>query len=85
MSESTLSPTAATLAEDVRAGRRSAAQLVEEAERLRERTHAGAMGLNAIVHPASRPVLGESTGPLAGVPVAIKDNLATARGCSRGG
>ena len=69
--------TAADLAAEVRAGRRSVAQLVDDARRMQQRTHEGALGLNAIVHPATAPDLGAATGPLAGVPVAIKDNLAT--------
>ena len=35
------------------------------------------MGLNAIVHPATAPAAAATAGALAGVPVAIKDNLAT--------
>lgn len=77
MSAATNHPTAAALAADVRDGRRSAAQLVAAAQDLRVHTHAGAMGLNAIIHPSSAPDIGDGTGPLAGVPVAIKGNLAT--------
>jgi len=77
MSATDSMPTAAELAADVRAGRRTSAALFDAAAARRVQTHEGPMGLNAIVHLATAPVAAATAGALAGVPVAIKDNLAT--------
>ena len=80
MSRTLLDQGAAQLGAAVREGRAQASEVLAAALARIEETHAGADGLNAIVHRAeatdssTRPL---AMGPLAGVPVAIKDNLAT--------
>ena len=80
MSRSLLDQSAAQLGAAVREGRTTASEVLAAALARVEETHVGAEGLNAIVHraasadPALHPL---AMGPLAGVPVAIKDNLAT--------
>ncbi|MEA2900387.1 MAG: aspartyl-tRNA(Asn)/glutamyl-tRNA(Gln) amidotransferase subunit [Actinomycetota bacterium] len=78
--------TAVEIAADVRAGRRSARSVVEahlEAIAAREpELHAFNLVLHAEARGAAdeidrRVAAGEDPGPLAGVPVALKDNLAT--------
>ena len=49
---------------------------VADAWRTYDEVHAGAGGLNAFL-ATDRAAVGGGTGPLAGVPVAVKDNLAT--------
>jgi aspartyl-tRNA(Asn)/glutamyl-tRNA(Gln) amidotransferase subunit A len=69
---------AAAIAAAVRDGRATAAKLFTEAETRRAATHTGADSLNAVLWPnAEAPDAAVPHGPLAGVPVAIKDNIAT--------
>jgi aspartyl-tRNA(Asn)/glutamyl-tRNA(Gln) amidotransferase subunit A len=69
---------AAAIAAAVREGRTGAAQVFAEADARRVATHAGPDSLNAILWPATEaPDAPVPHGPLAGVPVAIKDNIAT--------
>jgi aspartyl-tRNA(Asn)/glutamyl-tRNA(Gln) amidotransferase subunit A len=80
MSRSVLDHTAAQLGAAVREGRSTPAELLAASLARIAETHAGADGLNAIVHPADpneASVQPLAMGSLAGVPVAIKDNLAT--------
>jgi len=69
---------AAAIAAAVREERASAAEIFAEADARRVASHAGAESLNAILWPATEsPDAPVPHGPLAGVPVAIKDNIAT--------
>lgn len=78
MSTHLLDQGAAAIAAAVREERASAAEIFAEADARRVATHAGPESLNAILWPATAvPDAPVSHGPLAGVPVAIKDNIAT--------
>jgi aspartyl-tRNA(Asn)/glutamyl-tRNA(Gln) amidotransferase subunit A len=69
---------AAAIAAAVREERASAAEIFAEADARRVASHAGPESLNAILWPATEsPDAPVPHGPLAGVPVAIKDNIAT--------
>jgi aspartyl-tRNA(Asn)/glutamyl-tRNA(Gln) amidotransferase subunit A len=69
---------AAAIAAAVREGRTGAAQIFAEADARRAASHTGPESLNAILWPATEsPDAPVPDGPLAGVPVAIKDNIAT--------
>ena len=79
MSASLLDQGAAAIAAAVRDQRVSAADVFGEAlARMRE-THAGDDGLNAVLSPAPTDAAAGALprGPLMGVPVAVKDNIAT--------
>ncbi|HEV7761855.1 MAG TPA: amidase, partial [Acidimicrobiales bacterium] len=78
--------TARAIADDVRAGRVLAADVVDEhlatIERLEEHVHAFNLVMADEARQAAlavdrRVVAGEDPGPLAGVPVALKDNMCT--------
>lgn len=78
MSTHLLDQGAAAIAAAVRDGRATAAQIFTEAETRRAATHTGVDSLNAVLWPnAEAPNGAVPHGPLAGVPVAIKDNIAT--------
>ena len=89
MSSSTRDLTAAVLAEQVRSGAVSARDAVSEACNQVDVVHAGREGLNAVLwedRPAAletaaeldrRRLAGETLGALAGVPLMLKDNIAT--------
>ncbi|MEK0431152.1 MAG: hypothetical protein RL139_956, partial [Gemmatimonadota bacterium] len=77
MSASLIDRGAAAIAAAVQAGEVTAAAVWAEAAGRLDTSHAGPDGLNAVVHRAAPPATSASTGALAGVPVAIKDNLAT--------
>ena len=80
MSAPLLDQGAAAIAAAVRDGSAAVRDLWEAAQARHEATHSGPEGLNAIIHRASAldaPAGAAAHGPLAGVPVAIKDNLAT--------
>jgi len=69
---------AAAIAAAVREGRATAAEVFADADARRAATHAGPDSLNAILWPATEaPEAAVPHGPLAGVPVAVKDNFAT--------
>ena len=78
MSAHAIDQSAAAIAAAVRSGGTTAAAIFAEAEARRAATHGGPDGLNAVLWPATAaPSDVPLTGPLAGVPVAIKDNIAT--------
>jgi aspartyl-tRNA(Asn)/glutamyl-tRNA(Gln) amidotransferase subunit A len=89
VSSSTLDLTAAELAKQVRSGAVSARGAVSEACNQVDAMHAGRDGLNAVLwedRPAAlemaaeldrRRMTGETLGELAGVPLMLKDNIAT--------
>ena len=89
MSSSTLDLTAAALAEQVRSGAVSARGAVTEACNQVDAVHAGRDGLNAVLWEDRQAALemaaeldrrrmaGETLGALAGVPLMLKDNIAT--------
>lgn len=79
---------AADLAARVAGGRATAADVARDVAMLRERDRLGRDGLNAVVHHDDAAVAADAAavdalvrdgtaGPLAGVPVAVKDNIAT--------
>jgi aspartyl-tRNA(Asn)/glutamyl-tRNA(Gln) amidotransferase subunit A len=81
-----VSATARQIAADVRAGRRTAAEVVEEALAAIAARDAEVHAFNLVSADAARAAAavvdarlasGEDVGPLAGVPVALKDNLCT--------
>ena len=80
MSAPLLDQGAAAIAAAVRDGAAAVRDLWDAAQARTEATHVGPQGLNALVHRASTcdaPAGPAARGSLAGVPVAIKDNLAT--------
>ena len=78
MSTHLLDQGAAAIAAAVREGRATPAQIFAEADSRRVATHSGPDSLNAILWPSTHaPDAPVPHGALAGVPVVMKDNLAT--------
>ncbi len=77
MSAPNLDQAAATLAAAVRDRRVSAEDLFAAAQARVAASHEGADGLNAILARAEAPAVPPTSGELAGVPIVLKDNLAT--------
>ena len=78
--------TAVEIADDVRAGRRSASEVLEESLAAIEAREPELHAFNLVTADAAREsaadvdrrvAAGQDPGPLAGVPVALKDNLCT--------
>jgi aspartyl-tRNA(Asn)/glutamyl-tRNA(Gln) amidotransferase subunit A len=84
MSDALLSRTAAQLAADIAAGTLPPDAALEATLTAAESARVGSEGLNAVLwsdHAGARAAIAHSTptGPLAGIPVAVKDNIATLR------
>lgn len=78
MTPSLLDQGAAAIAAAVRDGRATPEQLFADTESRRAATHSGPTSLNAVIWPsANAPAGALPQGPLAGVPVLLKDNFAT--------
>ncbi|MEX2182577.1 MAG: Asp-tRNA(Asn)/Glu-tRNA(Gln) amidotransferase subunit GatA [Gemmatimonadaceae bacterium] len=68
---------AASIAAAVREARVAAVEVFGAAHGRLLESHAGPDGIHAVLSTAEPPTVAPTSGPLAGVPVAIKDNIAT--------